>query len=189
MFSRTLYKQFRENEALYDIDINFKGFSRYKNRKAFDEIRQGTVFYNIDLSSAYWQIAHKLGYISENVYKKYMDLEEYKTAKRFCISFLGRRNSVKYRYPNGDIVKMKCDNTVFHNVYKNIRNYLYSEISDCANICENYIEKNIDGISVVSSDFKKVSELLKEKGLVFKIKRLIKISKDEYFETDRIRKF
>lgn len=189
MFQRNLYSQFSKNDKLYDLNIDFKGISRKKNMKLWDEMRIGEQFFNLDFSSAYWQFSHRLGYISTNLYTKYMDLDDYKEAKRYCISFLGRRNKMIKLEPSGKKTTMICDNSVLHRVYQNVRNSIYLEIANCASSSENILEQNIDGISVRKCDYKKVRDILLERGIVFKVKMLIKTSDKEYLSYDKIRKF
>lgn len=189
LFQRNLYNAFKKNQNLYSLNIEFKGKTRVKNTELWDKTPKGTIFYNIDLSSAYWQFAFRLGYISENIYLKYMDLPEYKEAKIFCVSFLLRKNIMKYVKPDGSERIIVCDNSVLERVYRNILNSMYSEIFNCTSLCFDVLEKNLNGISVLKSDYEKVKTYLKSRGLVFKVKMLIKTSDTEYLSYGKIRKF
>ena len=189
MFSRIMYNQFSKNPELLELKINFKGLSRKKNTELWDSLNYGTMFYNLDLSSAYWQMAFRLGYISEKVYKKYIDLDEYKEVKRYCISFLARGNKKKYISNTGEEYEIRCDMTPLQNVYDNIRNELYSIIQDVSNNFECVLEQNIDGITVLRDDYKKAKELLTQKGLKFKVTQCIKMNDYEYFYGTKPRAF
>jgi hypothetical protein len=187
-FSKHLYKQFLKNEALFSLDINFKGTSRRKNHEFWKTIDIGRKFYNIDLSSAYWQMAYKLGYISEKYFEDYQDADCYKQAKRYCISFLGRENKMDYFFPD-NAYQIKCDTDVLKKVYLNIRNELYNCIQKSMEGISNYIEYNIDGVSVLAQDVDIVKENMLKMGLKFKLTRCEKISDKEYIYNFYKRKF
>ena len=77
-----VYKKFLKNPDLYDLDIKTEGLSRQKNKEYWDTIPDNTFFYNIDLSSAYWQIAFRLGYLDKRMFDRYMLDDQYKKVKR-----------------------------------------------------------------------------------------------------------
>jgi len=189
MFNRIMYQQFSKKPELLNQKIEFKGISRKKNNILWDKMGYGTMFYNIDLSSAYWQMAYRLGYITEKVYNNYIDRDEYKEVKRYCISFLARGNKKKYVSNTGDIHEIKCDTAPLQAVYDNIRNELYRIIDEVANSFPEVIEQNIDGITVLQEDYKKAKELLKAKGLKFKATICIKVNDYEYFYGNAPRSF
>ena len=89
-FSKQLYKQLKEDKNLANLHIDFNHSSRAKNYYNWDKLKAGDFFYNIDLNSAYWQVAHKLNYLSDKMYENYIELDEYKQVKRLCISFFSQ---------------------------------------------------------------------------------------------------
>jgi hypothetical protein len=187
-FSKHLYKQFSKNDALFNLDIQFKGISKAKNYEFWDTLEDGKTFYNIDLSSAYWQMANKLGYISDKYFEDYQDSDTYKQAKRYCISFLARKNYMTYN-SNGLEYKIECDTNVLKKVYENIRNYLYLSIEKSMDGISNYIEYNIDGVSVLAKDVDIVKVNMLSMGLKFKLTQCRKISATEYIYNFKQRKF
>jgi hypothetical protein len=189
MFNRVMYQQFKKNKELLSLKIEFKGVSRKKNNLLWDRMNYGTMFYNLDLSSAYWQIAYRLGYITEKVYLNYIDKDEYKEVKRYCISFLGRVNKKKYISNTGEEYEIRCDMTPLQTVYDNIRNELYKTINEIAECLPEVLEQNIDGITVLLPDYKKTKELLAQKGLKFKVTQCIKMNDFEYFYGSKPRAF
>ena len=189
MFNRSLYSQFYKNPGLYDLKIKFKGMAREKNMKLWDDMNEDTFFYNIDLSSAYWQIAHSLGYISDKVFSNYMYLDEYKSLKRYCVSFLARKNKMRYISIDSEIYEIECDTRVFQQVYDNIRNELYKTIENVRKTCKNYLEYNIDGITVLTDDLLKVKSELKKLDLQYKITECIKINDREYVSGSKVKRF
>ena len=187
-FSKHLYKQFLTNDALFDLDVEFKGISKSKNYEFWDTLEDGKLFYNIDLSSAYWQMANKLGYISDKYFEDYLDSDTYKQAKRYCISFLGRKNYMTYK-SNGLEYKIQCDTNVLKKVYENIRNCLYLCIAKSMDGISNYIEYNIDGVSVLAKDVDIVTVNMLSMGLKFKLTQCRKVSSKEYIYNFKQRKF
>lgn len=188
MFSKQLYRQFDLNPDLFFLDVDFNESSRKKNYETWENISEGDFFYNIDLSSAYWQIAHKIGYISDNIFKKYMKLDEYKEVKRYCISFLGRKNKMIYYY-KGEQYEIECDREFASRVYKNIRFALYNYILSGVKLTNNWLEYNIDGISVLEHEKDIIINYFKECNLEFKINECIKMNQNEYFYKNRERVF
>lgn len=184
-FNRQVYARILKYPHLMDQNIQFKGMSREKNTKLWNTLKSPCFFYNIDLDSAYWQIAHKLGYISKTMFEKYMDQEQYKQAKRYCISFLARKNTMKY--PNGQVIN--CDIRPLQRIYDNIRNELYRCIQKCVENTQMCLEYNIDGLSVMAQDVDTVKKCLNDMQLRFKIIECVKISPTEYSYKGKVRKF
>lgn len=187
-FSKHLYKQFLKNDELFNLDIEFNGISKSKNYEFWDTLEDGKLFYNLDLSSAYWQMANKLGYISDKYFEDYQDADTFKQAKRYCISFLARKNYMTYN-SNGLEYKIECDTNVLKKVYENIRNYLYLSIQKSMDGISNYIEYNIDGVSVLAKDVDIVKANMLSMGLKLKITQCRKISATEYIYNFKQRKF
>lgn len=188
-FSKSLYNQIRKNDSLLDLKIEFDDVSRDKNYKAYKKLKQREKFYNIDLSSAYWQIAYRLGYISEKVFDAYMYKDEYKQAKRYCISFLARENEMNY-YDGREISTVKCDTSCLYQIYENVRHELYRVIAQVRKTTKNnWIEYNIDGITVPYSEVENVVWEFMELELLFKINTCIKLDNSEYIYDTKIKKF
>jgi hypothetical protein len=187
-FSKNLYKNLRENDALWKLKIDYNGYSRNRNIAFWETLKFGSYFYNIDLTSAYWQIARRLGYIDERIFKKYQS-DSYKKAKRYCVSFLARKSYVEY-FDGRIIDRIDCDITLFKNIYDNIRNELYICISKAVKVCnERYVEYNIDGISVCAKDVDKVRLVLDKLKLTYKITECKKINNYEYVKQGETRNF
>ena len=188
MFNKQLYKQFQNNDYLYYLDVKFRGSSKKKNFKLYSQLPEGTTFYNVDLKSAYWQIAYQLGYLKKETFEKYFLNDKYKQAKRLCISFLARKNKMIY-YNGNDINEIHCDITALNKVYKNIRNQLYKCITDVVSLCSNCIEYNIDGVSVLEEDINIVRYAFMSLGLKYKITKCTKLNQTEYIHNYTTKKF
>jgi hypothetical protein len=187
-FNRQLYSQFLKNESLFTLDITFKGISRDKNIDFWDTLKVGEYFYNVDLNSAYWQMLFRLGYIGEKFFLKYNDVPEYKEVKRYCVSFLARPNKMTYKTKDGEFV-IECDISVLYKAYSNIRNELYCCIKKALTGVKNWLEYNIDGVSVTAEDLNAVQNNLKQMNLAFKITQCRKVSETDYIYGHKERKF
>jgi len=186
-FKRVLNKQILDKPDLLDLKIDFKGLSRNKNIKYFDNLNIGDYFYCIDFNSAYWQMANKIGYITPELYKNYIRLNDYKHAKRLCFSFLAR--SVKARYSSAGI-SISCDTRVYKRIYDNVRNLLYMYLMNCVKLSNNeYIEYNIDSITIMADKVNAIKDYLKQNDLIFKITECRKVSETEYLSDYNLIKF
>lgn len=195
MFYKSLYGQFAVNPNLYDKKIDFIGkVSKDKNFKSWESLSEDDWFWNVDLKSAYWQVCYRLGYIDSKLYFKYSDQEEYKKAKRYCVSFLARKNKMIYNYPTlGLSYEISCDIDVLERVYSNIRNELYNCIAYAMEeLCleNSWLEYNIDGVSVIGQEnVNMVKRKFKEMGLDFKSSLCIKIDQYDYKQGSKVKAF
>jgi hypothetical protein len=187
-FTKSLYNQIKKNQELLNLRIDFKGVSRDKSYESWNALHDKEIFYNIDLSSAYWQMAYRLNYISKKLYENYIFKDEYKEAKRYCVSFLSRENEMQY-FDGREINRVSCDISVLKHIYENIRHELYNTIEEIKNLSNNWINYNIDGISVPKKSLKIVCDYFDANNLIYKINECIKIDSDEYYQKGKIRKF
>lgn len=187
-FTKNLYLQIKKNQSLLMLKVDFNGLSRAKNHKSWSKLKSKNKFYNLDLSSAYWQMAYRLGYISKRMFDQYIDNDDYKQAKRYCISFLARDNHMLY-LDNRPIDRIECDTECLKLIYKNIRHELYRTIDLIKSEIPDWIEYNIDGISVHEKDLKSCISIIEKLGLKYKLNECLKIDKLEYYFKGKIRKF
>jgi len=188
-FQKHLYNKLQKNTNLYNFKVDFKGVARHRNLKTWEKIPVGSIFYNIDLNSAYWQIAHKLGYIDADFFNQYLEIPEYKSAKRLCISFLARTNKKTYYEPGGTSYEIHCDTTPLQMVYSNIRKELYRIINYSINGIEDYLEYNVDGVMVLPKDLNSVRNYFKEQGLRYKNIFCLKINENEFTHGKKVKNF
>lgn len=179
VFNKTLYSQLEKNDALWCLNVQKVGVARHRNSTTFQKIPVGDFFYTLDLKSAYWQIAFRLGYITERLYLKYKESDEFKKAKRYCVSFLARRNEMVYSGRDGSEYKIVCDMAPIKQVYNNIRAELYRLVDCVLDDIDDYVEFNIDGLSVLSKDLNKARKKLSDLGLEYRIYTCQKISESE----------
>jgi hypothetical protein len=191
-FKRSLNSQLKKNPSLLELNIAYESSVAKKFHNTYDALLEGENFYNIDLSSAYWQIANRLGYISKKVFERYIFLDEYKHAKRLCISFLGRRREkIIYEVIDGTYTEKK---EVLSNrdekIFVNIRHELYTIINDIVmQLGDAVIEYNTDGISVLSYKREQVENYFTELGLIFKVNNCVKRNNIQYLHNTKLRNF
>jgi hypothetical protein len=188
-FSKHLYKNLINKPYLYEYKLEFKGSARYKNFKLWSDLKDNIIFYNIDLKSAYWQICNQLGYIDKKFFDDYMFNDEYKQAKRLCISFLARKNIMTYYSQKRKAYSVQCDITPLKTCYNNIRNQLYTCVSNAVSLCNNVIEYNIDGVYVLAEDVDKVRKAFDEMNLIYKITKCVKLNEYEFMYGSKLRNF
>lgn len=194
-FNKQLYAQFLKDQNLFNLEVEFSGPSRMKNMEQWTKIKLGEYFYNVDLSSAYWQCANKLGYLNDAMFKKYMFSDAHKGVKRYCISFLSRRNEMRYfrKDPKTGLISthtIACDPEFMEKIYSNIRHYLYATIAGAREaIKDRFIEYNIDGITVGKKQIDPVKDYFKKNGFYYKLTECKKLSEDSYSYGKIIRKF
>jgi hypothetical protein len=188
-FNKQLYRQFFKNQNLISLRILHDIQARDKHFDNWDALPIGSYFYSIDIKNAYWQVAHKIGYINTNFFTKYLYNDDYKQAKRYCISFLARTNKKSYVSSNGSYTLL-CDMGLFNQAYSNVRNLLYKIIYECVESTQNnYLEYNIDGLYVCNTDVKSVKNILKSHGIISKLIECVKVSDTQYSMQNKLRNF
>jgi len=187
-FNKHLFKQFINNPSLFDIYIDANGSVRKKNTEVFEAIPNNTWFYAIDINSAYWQALFKLGYISKDYFNDYMKIDEYKVAKRLCVSFMARHSAIEYISEKGSH-KITCDNSVMIKVYANVRNYLQNIIQEVVDIVPEVIEYNIDAVTVRTNYVDAALSVFTNYGLDVKINGYVKTGSNEYRHGNQMKQF
>jgi len=191
-FKRSLNNQLKKNPSLLELNIPYESSVAKKFHNTYDALMQGEKFYNVDLSSAYWQIAKRLGYISKKVFERYMAVDEYKHAKRLCISFLGRRREktiyevIDGIYTERKEVLSKRDEQIF----VNIRHELYTIINNIVvQLGDAVIEYNTDGISVLQYKREQLENYFRDLGLIYKVNICSKQNEIQYLHNTKLRNF
>jgi hypothetical protein len=187
-FNKQLYRRFRTIPELYDIDIVFNGNSKGKNKDVWESMKNGQVFYNPDIRTAYWQVGNKLGYIDHSLFVDLLHDDVTKQAKRYCFSFLKRDNYMNYHTDKGNYT-ITCDTTVLKKVTNNVRAQLYNDIAYAKDGLKKVIEWNTDGICVLPEELDIVTARLKECGLEYKISYCVKIDEYTYKCGSKIKNF
>lgn len=193
-FKFNLNKCLRLNTELWDLKIIYDKSKIGKNNNYWGNINEGDYFYLIDIRSAYWQIAHKIGYISTELFNSYFELDDYKASKRLCFSFLSRTSKATYfgkRFDGSDEdMVIGCNSEFYKNIYDNIRNLLNNLINEVVLLTDNnYLKYNTDGIYITKEYVPVVKKFLKANGILYKTSLCKKISNFEYVLQNQLMKF
>lgn len=189
LFTRKLYSQFYKFPELHSLDVRFMGTARGKNRINWEDMPVGHIFFNLDLSSAYWQILYYLNYIDKKMFDSYINSKRHKTAKRFCVSFLARNKKTTYHNPDGSTYEIQCNTEVLKKVYSNVRKELYRTIQGALNGSKTYLEYNIDGVTVLPEDLEVIKQYFNSRGLTYKTTICTKINATQYQYGKEIKNF
>jgi hypothetical protein len=194
-----IHRNVIESPELLDLKIDYKNSKQGRNLGYWHSLPDESYFYSIDFKSAYWQMAYKIGYITETLYWNYMNLDDYKVAKRLCISFLGRSVTVNYlgkTFKNeenfGQPLIITCDNDslYYKRIYKNIRNLLNNYLYDVVRLSNgNFIKYNTDGIWVTKESIEPIKKYLKDNDILFKTTLCKKISSTEFIQSKELINF
>ena len=159
-----------------------------KNVSAYTDIKQGEMFYSVDINHAYFQVLHKLGYIEDGIYNLYKNQEEYKKAFHFSCSWLASRAKI-YKYAGGTLagvydtaetdreLKVIYDNV--RHTLQNLLGELYEQLDTAA------IAYITDEILIRKDALPMVKEYFKSKGYEFKIAICWKTNEIEYNKANK----
>jgi hypothetical protein len=190
MFQKNVNKSLLTNDKLFWLSVPYSGYSKAKNKQNWANMPISQAFYSFDISNAYWQFAYRLGYISRSLYEDYAYMDNFKTAKRYCVTFLARNKKMAYTDSKGLKYDIICDSKVYDRVYTNIRNSIYQSVADIREGLEDgWIEFNTDGISVLPEYADEVKQRFKKLGLEFKITLCRKISDYQYQSGSKTKNF
>ena len=159
-----------------------------KNVAAYTDIKNGEMFYSVDINHAYFQVLHKLGYIEDGLYNLYKNQEEYKKAFHFSCSWLASRAKI-YKYAGGRLVDVydtsETDRelkVIYDNVRHTLQNLLgelYEQLDTAA------IAYITDEILIRKDALPMVKEYFKSKGYEFKIAICWKTNDIEYNKANK----
>jgi hypothetical protein len=192
-FKINLNKNLTKNNELWNLHIDYENSKQKTNINNWNDLEVGSYFYCIDFKSAYWQMAYKLGYIDDRIYNQYINLDDYKSAKRLCFSFLSR--SVKGIFHNkkvddGKILVIDCDNSFYRNIYNNVRNLLNNYLIEMVNITNNnYMYYNTDGIYINKDSVNIIKSFLNDEKILYKTTICKKINDKQYFLGNKLKQF
>jgi hypothetical protein len=143
-------------------DIKYSQFSSYiLNELPLDQ--KISNFVEFDITKAYYKVAHNLGYISEEMYLKYIDLPK-KVRLRFLGSIATKKR--KYVYDKG---KMVGEPEIFEDkLLRKVWFHIVSETDKCMTEFMNIVKDNflmyyVDGIYLLEADYKETLKYIQEK--------------------------
>lgn len=190
VFQKNVNKSLLTDDNLFGLSIPYSGYSKAKNKEIWVNLGVSQCFYSFDISNAYWQFAYRLGYISRSLYEDYAYIDNFKTAKRYCVTFLARGKKMSYTDSNGLKYDINCDNRIYDKVYSNIRNAIYQAVSDIREgLDDGWVEFNTDGVSVLPIYADLVKDRFKKLGLEFKITLCRKVNDHQYSSGIKVKNF
>ena len=165
--------------------------ARIKDDAIWNDIPVGGEFWCIDINSCYWQMAYKLGYISEKLYNTYVDLADFKLIKQLSLSFLPKRSHKDY-YKNGEkIWSINCENEQWDIIYKNITSKSFNLIHELELIVrkQNVLMRLSDAIYVKYSHVAAIEDYLNDANVKYKTLQCVKLSPSTYNMDDELKNF
>lgn len=181
---RQINKACRENLDLLNLRVVKKYNNSDANFQKWNDYEVGRLFYHLDIKNGYWQMLHRLGYISTKLYEEYLWDDNFKHLKRLCVTLLARKSFSLY-YPNNnptkEVYQITCDNSMYNNVYTNVRN----ELVNCLHIGLNqigneYFKFVTDGVYLHKDELLKVKTALANAGIAYKYTLCKKISANTF---------
>ena len=153
----------------YDITPLDKLPTNFKNEN-FDSSKS---IVGIDLDNAYWSIAYRKGYISENTYLKGIEKKEYKIARLSALSTLGKQKTYR-NYENGvwKSNDIKKENNDLIEIYNDIRYTTFALMNEIAvEIKDEFHSWKTDCIFCTDNKLtiNKVKEIIESYGLTCKL--------------------
>lgn len=181
---------FKENEGSLPDVIEYK-FVKSKNKEFYEGIKDGAIFYSIDLNNAWLLMCLKLNYISEKNYLMWKNQYEYKSVFQ---RFLPLLSSDKKRWTLKEGKKVSIESDYYQKSYKvmyeNVRSLASSFIEGAINeVKERYIYANIDDIAVMPEDRLAVAKYFDANKLDYKLTICEKINNEVYLKNGKECKF
>jgi hypothetical protein len=185
---------------LHDYNIEEIKFKKdkivYANKELFESMAPGTIWWNIDIDNAYWQMMHRHGIIPDKTYNNYKPKYEYKEVKQMAIGLVSNECSAQYIVEgkflvdesNGQRVIISEYKPQWKTVYNNVRAMTFNVISDLVDMIakENLISWNIDSVSFFEPELDKIQKYLKENNYDFKILYCQKKDKITYSQGEKV---
>ena len=132
----------------------------------------------IDIDNAYWSIAYRKGYITENTYLKGIEKKEYKIARLSALSTLGKQKTYR-NYENGvwKSNDIKKENNDLIEIYNDIRYTTFALMNEIAvEIKDEFHSWKTDCIFCTDNKLtiNKVKEIIESYGLTCKLEIAVK---------------
>lgn len=155
----------------------------YINIESIKKLRVNDEFYYIDVNHCYWRIAYLLGVIPENLYRKCVDNDGYKTFRNASLAMIVAPKEVDY-YINGELLHSVSEVTsIYSDVYEYIRHTVHDILGT---ICfdklneTNCIGYVVDAVMVKKQFIDIVKENLEMYNLGYTLTKCKVISETEF---------
>lgn len=181
MVKYSIYSNWMNERCVKDLVENVK-YKKKRNNEKWDLMDEGEEFVLIDIYSCYWQMAHKLGYIDDDLFNRFLDNYSFKQSKRLCFTLLRKPFIIAEYYNDGSkINEIVCENNVLDDILFNIRNMSSIFINKIVSeLGEDYLFYNIDGIAVKYDKYKMVSDFFKNENIRVSVNYCIKTVGNNY---------
>jgi hypothetical protein len=182
-FKREIHEAFRKNPELHDLKIKSNRITSNVNVEKWDAYEVGRAFYHLDIKNGYWQMLHRLGYISTKLYEEYLWDDNFKHLKRLCVTFLARKShSVFYGLGiDGTNHEIYCDNAMYDNIYKNVRACLTNCLFIGLDVIgDDYFKYAVDGVYLHKDQLVPMKTKLHENGVMYKYTLCRKVGENQF---------
>ena len=163
----------------------------FTNRLFWESIPADTEFFIIDAKHAYWRIAYLLGYLSENMYKKYAENKDLKQVRNISLAILNSSIKKEYYRHGEKILEVQCDTSLYHQIYDNIRYFSYNLCGKIRNnLDDSCFAYRTDGVFILKSGLSRAKKMFDNANLLYKVDKYTKIDDKTYVNINgEIKKF
>jgi len=167
-----------------------------KNKDTWSKLKNGSIFYYIDVSHCYWRIAYLRCYINKQLYEKANNNPDLKIHRNMALSCTIAPNRAWY-YDEGELlVQIDEDRSILARMYKNIRFTAYNTMGDIKDTIEKTHKDhcygyNTDGIMVPKRGVDFVCRCLESVNLTYTVEKCRKINAREYLliSEDKLKRY
>lgn len=182
-FKREINGALRKDPELMDLKITSKHLTSSINTEKWNNYESGRAFYHLDIKNGYWQMLHRLGYISTKLYEDYLWEDDFKHLKRLCVTFLARKShAVFYGLGiGGTNHEIYCNNEMYDRIYKNVR----ASLTNCLfigldTIGDDYFKYAVDGVYLHKDQLVPVKTALANAGVGYKYTVCRKVGENQF---------
>jgi len=154
------------------------------DRDAWYRLNVNEIFYLVDARACYWRIAMMLGYISKNIFEKYMD-DELKTARNMALAVWTTSIRKDYYSKGVKTHEISCDISPYQIIYNNIRNFTYNHSGETrAALGKDFIAYRVDGVYCLPTGLTVAKASFRKAGLDYRVTKCVKIDEKNYVNSD-----
>jgi hypothetical protein len=182
---RRSFTRYLKNNQWEISTVNNNSGSHFQNIHLWEMLEIGTNFSYIDIKHAYWQYAHRLGYVSDELYNKSLKKEFKKDRNKALACLVSIKDCIYYK--DGERINNITEwNKPYKTMYDNIRFSVFNDIMELREVIgdDNILQIKIDCIMFLPHCYEQVFEYFRKKKIKHKNRNCKKIMKDLYYFTD-----
>lgn len=152
------------------------------DRIKYAEMKEGEIFFYVDVNHCFWRIAYLFGYLTPRLYNEVLQKDKFKTYRNMALACIVAPRSRDY-YINGvKIITITEDKTLHKRIYDNIRYASYNLMGDIFEYTKEYcIGYRTDGIMIKTIEaVEAVKDILSENNLDFTVVECKKVNDKEF---------